>query len=150
MGCWGGEMQRNIDIETRGIAFYEITPRLNTWLKEIGAQEGLLTLMVRHTTASLLIQDNVDKTVQADLRAFFEKLVPAVSDPSSRDERHTYEGPDDMPSHVKAALLPVSLSIPVAEGRLLLGTWQGVYLFEHRGRPHRRHVALHFCGPCKA
>ena len=143
-------MQRNLDIETRGVAFYEITQRLNTWLKEIEASEGLLTLLVRHTTASLLIQDNVDKTVQADLRAFLEQLVPVPDDPSARDQRPTYERPNDMPSHVKAALLPVSLSIPVSEGRLLLGTWQGVYLFEHRARPHRRHVAVHYCGPCKA
>ncbi len=108
-----------------------------------GRAEGLLTLFVRHTSCSLVIQENADPDVQGDLKAFFARLVPPSDDPSMRWVTHTMEGPDDMPAHIKAALLPVSLSIPVAGGRMALGTWQGVYLFEHRTSPHRREVALH-------
>ncbi|MFV0334113.1 MAG: secondary thiamine-phosphate synthase enzyme YjbQ [Tropicimonas sp.] len=137
-------MQRLLDIETRGSGLYEFTPRLQAWLREIGAGDGLCTLLVRHTSASLLIQENADAEVQTDLRGFFERLVPPADHPSMRFLRHTHEGPDDMPAHIKSALLPVSLGIPVLEGRMMLGTWQGVYLFEHRARPHRRQIALHF------
>jgi secondary thiamine-phosphate synthase enzyme len=101
----------------------------------------LLTLFVRHTSCSLLIQENADHAVMGDLQAFFHKLVPPTSDPSMSYLRHTAEGPDDMPAHIKAALLPVSLSIPVVQGRVLLGTWQGIFLFEHRDAPHQRQVA---------
>nr|WP_229666004.1 secondary thiamine-phosphate synthase enzyme YjbQ [Wenxinia marina] len=104
--------------------------------------DGLLTLFVRHTSCSLVIQENADPEVQSDLAAFFETLVPPSDHPSMSYLQHTYEGPDDMPAHIKAALLPTSLSIPVLDGRLALGRWQGVYLFEHRRRPHRREVAV--------
>ncbi len=113
------------------------------WVRQTGQTTGLLTLFIRHTSCSLLIQENADPEVQDDLTAFFDRLVPPSSDPSMAYLRHTYEGPDDMPAHIKAALLPVSLSIPVSGGRPMLGTWQGVYLFEHRTAPHQRHVVAH-------
>jgi secondary thiamine-phosphate synthase enzyme len=137
-------MLHQIEIATRGPGLYEFTREAAGWLTGIGAEEGLLTLMVRHTSASILIQENADPEVQADLTAFFGRLVPPTSDPSMAYLTHTYEGPDDMPAHIKAALLPVSLSIPVTGGRMALGTWQGIYLMEHRDRPHRRQVALKF------
>ena len=95
---------------------------------------------MQHTSCSLLIQENADPEVQTDLSAFFERLVPAADDPSMSYLRHTYEGPDDMPDHIKAAMMPVSLQIPVIDGRLQLGTWQGIYLFEHRRRSHLRRI----------
>jgi secondary thiamine-phosphate synthase enzyme len=101
-----------------------------------------LTVFVRHTSCSLLIQENADPSVQLDLRAFFRRLVPPTTDPSMAYIVHRDEGPDDMPAHIKAALLPVSLSIPYAQGRLLLGTWQGLFLVEHRDRPHRREIVF--------
>lgn len=100
----------------------------------------MLHLFVQHTSASLLIQENADPEVQTDLTEFFHRLVPPTDHPSMSYLTHTYEGPDDMPAHIKAAMMPVSLSIPVMGGRLGLGTWQGVYLFEHRSRPHVRKV----------
>ena len=106
----------------------------------------MLTLFVRHTSCSLLIQENADPDVQTDLQAFLARLVPPSDDPSMTYLTHTMEGPDDMPAHIKAALLPVSLQIPVTGGRLALGTWQGIYLVEHRTRPHRREIAAHM-GP---
>jgi secondary thiamine-phosphate synthase enzyme len=108
-----------------------------------GIETGLLTVFVRHTSCSLLIQENADPDVRRDLDAFFARLVPPSDDPSMSWVTHTTEGPDDMPAHIKAALTAVSLSIPVADGRPLLGTWQGIYLFEHRDRPHRREIVLH-------
>ena len=142
----GGDigMQEIVELDTVGPGLYELTTDLAAWLQDIGAGDGLLTLLVRHTSASLSIQENADPEVQIDLQAYFERLVPSANDPSMRYLKHTYEGPDDMPAHIKAALLPVSLGIPVQNGRMMLGTWQGVYLFEHRHRPHRRQVALHF------
>ncbi len=137
-------MQRKLDVDTKGQGLYEVTARISAWLREIEAGDGLLTLLLRHTSASLLIQENADPEVQDDLKAFFERLVPPASHTAMSYLRHTYEGPDDMPAHIKAALMPVSLSIPVAAGAMQLGTWQGVYLFEHRARPHRRQVAMHF------
>ena len=104
---------------------------------------GVLTLFVQHTSCSLLIQENADPEVQTDLQNFFHRLVPPTTDPAMSYLTHTYEGPDDMPAHIKAALLPTHLSIPVTEGRLALGTWQGIFLFEHRTRPHTRRVAAH-------
>ncbi|NBD29393.1 MAG: YjbQ family protein [Alphaproteobacteria bacterium] len=101
---------------------------------------GVLTLFVQHTSCSLLIQENADPEVQTDLRNYFDRLVPPSDDPSMAYLTHTYEGPDDMPAHIKAAMMPVSLQIPVLDGRLALGTWQGIYLFEHRRRAHRRSV----------
>ncbi|NDR59602.1 secondary thiamine-phosphate synthase enzyme YjbQ [Aliiruegeria sabulilitoris] len=137
-------MPEILELDTIGTGLYEFTSDLAAWLGEIGAGDGVLTLLVRHTSASLLIQENADPEVQTDLQAFFERLVPPATDPSMKYLRHIYEGPDDMPAHIKAALLPVTLSIPVQDGQMMLGTWQGVYLFEHRHRPHRRQVALHF------
>ncbi|NNF91683.1 MAG: YjbQ family protein [Boseongicola sp.] len=127
-----------IRIETTGPGLYEFTDQL----EPLARGDGILTLLVRHTSASLVIQENADPDVQRDLFEFFQRLVPQGDDPSMTWLRHTLEGPDDMPAHIKAALLPVSLSIPVISGRLALGTWQGVYLFEHRARPHRREVAV--------
>lgn len=103
----------------------------------------MMTVFVRHTSCSLLIQENADPSVQTDLKAFFRRLVPPTTDPAMDFITHRDEGPDDMPAHIKAALLPVSLSVPFADRRLLLGTWQGIYLFEHRDSPHRREVVLH-------
>ena len=130
-------------IETRGPGLVEFTREAAAWVSEAGVSEGLLTLFVRHTSCSLAIQENADPDVRADLQAFFARLVPPADDPSQSWITHRDEGPDDMPAHIKAALLPVSLSIPVARGRMVLGTWQGIYLFEHRARPHRREVAAH-------
>ena len=131
-----------LTVKTEGPGLYEVTDTVAAH----AAGTGLLTLFVRHTSCSLLIQENADPSVQTDLRAFFERLVPPSDDPSMSYLTHTYEGPDDMPAHIKAALLPVSLSIPVSDGRLLLGTWQGIYLVEHRNRPHERQIALHMSG----
>ncbi|MGC3936449.1 secondary thiamine-phosphate synthase enzyme YjbQ [Roseobacter sp. EG26] len=137
-------MNCEIQITTSGPGLYEFTDRLRDRLE--GCGDGLVTLFIRHTSASLLIQENADADVQSDLRAFFDRLVPSSDDPKMAYLRHTYEGPDDMPAHIKAAMMPVSLSIPVRNGRALLGTWQGVYLFEHRARPHQRAVAVSFLG----
>ncbi|MEW2911335.1 secondary thiamine-phosphate synthase enzyme YjbQ [Leisingera sp. JC11] len=136
-------MQHDFTIPTRGQGLYEFTREVQAWVSATGFQDGLLTLFVRHTSCSLLIQENADPEVQGDLRAFFARLVPPSSDPSMAYLRHTYEGPDDMPAHIKAAIMPVSLSIPVRSGAPVLGTWQGIYLFEHRDAPHRRQVAAH-------
>ena len=130
-------MHTTFTISTSGQGLYEFTRDVAQWVEG----SGLLTLMVRHTSASLLIQENADPEVQSDLLAYFQRLVPPTTDPSMRYLTHTYEGPDDMPAHIKAALLPISLSIPVLDGKMRLGTWQGIYLFEHRDRPHRREVA---------
>ena len=130
-------------IDTRGPGLVEFTREAAAWVSDAGVSEGLLTLFVRHTSCSLAIQENADPDVRADLQAFFARLVPPADDPSQSWITHRDEGPDDMPAHIKAALLPVSLSIPVARGRMVLGTWQGIYLFEHRARPHRREVAAH-------
>ena len=129
-------MQTTLTIETRGPGLYEFTDRLRGWVQG----EGLLTLFIRHTSASLLIQENAAAEVQDDLLGFLDRLAPPADDPRMAWLRHRQEGPDDMPAHIKAALLPVSLSIPVIDGRMALGTWQGVYLVEHRARPHRREV----------
>ena len=139
-------MQTEFTIETRGAALYEFTRPVAEWLSGQGAQGGLLTLFVRHTSCSLLVQENADPEVCDDLAAFFHRLVPPSSDPSMSYLRHTYEGPDDMPAHIKAAMLPISLSIPVREGKMVLGTWQGIYLFEHRHAAHNRKVAAHLGG----
>ncbi len=135
-------MQDVFDITTTGQGLYEITGQVAGWLRSSG--DGLLTLLVRHTSASLLIQENADADVQRDLRAYFARLVPPADDPSMAYLSHVIEGPDDMPAHIKAAMLPVSLSIPVQGGRMMLGMWQGIYLFEHRDAPHRRQIAAHF------
>lgn len=136
------QVQRSFTISTAGQGLYEFTRDVTAWVAGQGG-DGLLTLFVRHTSCSLLIQENADPEVRTDLRNFFNRLVPPTTDPSMSYLTHTYEGPDDMPAHIKAALLPVSLQVPVAGGRLVLGTWQGIYLFEHRDAPHQRQVAAH-------
>lgn len=132
-------MHANFKIATHGPALYEFTRDVSRWV----TGTGLLTLLVRHTSCSLLIQENADPDVQRDLQAFFKRLVPPADHPSMNYLVHRDEGPDDMPAHIKAAMLPVSLSIPVVDGRMQLGTWQGIYLFEHRTAPHTRSVAAH-------
>lgn len=132
-------MNRTFEIATRGAGLYEVTETLAAWLR--GQGDGLLTLFVRHTSCSLLIQENADPSVQRDLAAFLARLIPPADDPAMAYLTHRAEGPDDMPAHLKAALLPVSLSIPVVAGRMQLGTWQGIYLWEHRALPHRRQIA---------
>jgi secondary thiamine-phosphate synthase enzyme len=129
-------------VSTRGRGFVDITGDLATWLQQSDAQDGLLTLFIRHTSASLLVQENADPTVRADLERVFAKLAPD-GDPQWE---HDAEGPDDMPAHVRAALTQSQLSVPVRAGRLQLGTWQAVYVWEHRQAPHRRELALHYLG----
>jgi secondary thiamine-phosphate synthase enzyme len=138
--------QTTLIIPTSGGGLYEFTDRAKTFVGDAGVGTGLLTVFVRHTSCSLLLQENADPDVRRDLDAFFRRLVPPSDDPSMRWVVHTTEGPDDMPAHIKAALTAVSLSIPVMSGRLALGTWQGLYLFEHRDRPHRREIVLHLGG----
>lgn len=135
------DVQKIFEIETTGPGLYEFTDSVVRACT--GQGDGLLTLFVRHTSCSLLIQENADPDVRSDLQEFFGRLVPHGNDPSMSWLSHALEGPDDMPAHIRAALLPVSLSIPVAAGRAMLGTWQGVYLFEHRDRPYRRQVVAH-------
>lgn len=140
--------QTVISISTRGQGLYEFTEAAQDFVRrhqgsEGGAGEGLLTVFVRHTSCSLIIQENADPDVRRDLKTFFSRLVPPAGDPEMRWVTHTTEGPDDMPAHIKAALTAVSLGIPVNGGRLMLGTWQGIYLFEHRDHPHVRQVVLH-------
>ena len=129
-------MTKVLTIQTNGSGLYEFTNSLHP----LAAGDGVLNLFVRHTSCSLLIQENADPEVKTDLHAFFHRLVPPTDDPAMAYLTHTYEGPDDMPAHIKAAMMPVSLSIPVISGALALGTWQGVYLFEHRRKPHDRQV----------
>lgn len=129
-------------IETHGRDLLEFTAEVDAWIKENQFRNGLLTLHLRHTSASLLIQENADPDVRRDLNAFFARLV-RDGDPLFL---HTAEGDDDMPAHIRTALTTVNLSIPVRDGRLALGTWQGIYLWEHRRRAHTRRVTLHFIG----
>ena len=136
-----GGMREEISVQTSGAGLFEITERVGALVR--GGGDGVLTLFVRHTSCSLVIQENADPDVMRDLDEFFRRLVPAGDDPSMNWLRHTAEGPDDMAAHIKAALLPVSLSIPVEAGRLMLGTWQGIYLFEHRDHAHTRRVVAH-------
>jgi secondary thiamine-phosphate synthase enzyme len=128
-------------VATRGKGFTEITGELGRWLESITAEDGLLTVFVRHTSASLTIQENADPNVRRDLLDALEALAP-----ERRTYAHQEEGPDDMPSHIKAMLTSVSLAIPVKEGRMALGTWQGIYVIEHRTSPHQRTVVLSFIG----
>jgi secondary thiamine-phosphate synthase enzyme len=129
-------------ISTRGRGLLEFTRELEKWIAENKFRDGLLTLHLQHTSASLLIQENADPDVRRDLESFFKRLVPD-GDPLFI---HTAEGDDDMPAHIRTALTTVNLSIPVRAGQLALGTWQGIYLWEHRTRGHARRVALHFIG----
>ena len=130
-------------LRTDGPGLYDFTDAVAAWLPR---QDGVLTLFVRHTSCSLVIQENADPDVQRDLMAWIDRLVPRADDPDMRYLRHRAEGPDDMPAHIKAAHLPVSLSIPVEAGRMALGTWQGIYLWEHRDAPHDRTVAARLSG----
>ena len=127
---------------TSGKGLYEITRAVVDWTGRQGVAIGLLTLFCRHTSASLLIQENADPTVQEDLARYFEAIAPESSTRYSHDD----EGPDDMPAHLRAALTSLHLAIPVENGRPVLGTWQGIYVFEHRARPHRRDIVLHLIG----
>jgi secondary thiamine-phosphate synthase enzyme len=131
-----------LQIATRGKGLYPFTQEVAKWVASTGVQNGLLTVFVQHTSASLVMQENADPDVVLDLADFFERLAPE-DDPHYR---HTTEGPDDMPAHIRAALTQTSISIPVIDGRMVLGTWQGVYLFEHRSAPYRRSVVLHLMG----
>jgi secondary thiamine-phosphate synthase enzyme len=130
-----------LTVDTRGKGFTEITRDLAGWLSAIAAKDGLLTVFVRHTSASLTIQENADPAVQRDLMTALELIAP-----EDRDYLHAEEGPDDMPSHIKSMVTSVSLGIPVMDGQMVLGTWQGVFLIEHRAAPHRRSIALSFTG----
>jgi secondary thiamine-phosphate synthase enzyme len=132
---------RLLDVPTPGQGLHEITAEVAAWVNEYELTTGLLTLFCRHTSASLVIQENADRNVRADLQDWVAQIAP-----ESRGYRHQDEGPDDMPAHLRTALTGVQLSIPLIERRLALGTWQGIYLFEHRRRPHRREVALHLMG----
>lgn len=125
---------------------HEFTSEVARFVHESGCAQGLLTLFVRHTSCSLLVQENADPDVRADLDEFFRRLVPRGDDPAMQWVRHGMEGPDDMPGHIKAALTATSLSIPVTDGRLVLGRWQGIFLFEHRDRGQSREVVLHLSG----
>ena len=133
------QASHQIEIATRAKGLYEFTREIQKWVDAQAPGTGLLTVFCQHTSASLVIQENADPDVRADLADFFERLVPA----DTKMYRHTLEGPDDMTSHIRSALTATHLSIPIHEGRLALGTWQGVYLFEHRVAPHRRGVILH-------
>jgi secondary thiamine-phosphate synthase enzyme len=134
--------QHRLRVATDGPGLYEITAEVVTWVARQGISRGLLTVFLPHTSASLLIQENADPDVRADLERYFDRLVPE----GARLYRHAAEGPDDMPAHIKAALTQVQLSIPVEDQRLGLGTWQGIYLFEHRRAPHARQVSLTLIG----
>lgn len=132
-----------IEVGTRGRGLVDITSRVCRWSGNQGIATGLLTIWCRHTSASLLVQENASPDVRADLEAFLGRLVP---DGGDGRYRHEEEGPDDMPAHIRAALTQTQLSVPVDEGRLVLGTWQGIYLYEHRTSPHRRELVLHLIG----
>ena len=131
-----------LKLATDGRGLYDFTDEVEAWITKGSFENGLVTLHLRHTSASLLIQENADPDVRADLERFFKRLVPDGDSIFS----HTCEGPDDMPAHIRTALTTVNLSLPLREGRLVLGTWQGIYLWEHRRAPHLRSVALHFIG----
>jgi secondary thiamine-phosphate synthase enzyme len=131
-----------LKIDTSGRGLYDFTDEVAAWIAKGDFRNGLVTLHLRHTSASLLIQENADLDVRADLERFFKRLVPD----GDKIFSHTCEGPDDMPAHIRTALTTVNLSLPLCDGRLALGTWQGIYLWEHRHAPHSRSVAIHFIG----
>ena len=136
------QFNTSLTFETRGRGMLDVTRPVADWVAESGLATGLLTVFLRHTSASLVIQENADPDVRGDLDRFFARLIPD----GDALFRHRDEGADDMPAHVRAALTAVQLSIPLSDGRLALGTWQGIYLWEHRLRPHRREVVLHLLG----
>lgn len=131
-------MQTRFTVQTNGPGLYEFTRDVAGWVRGT----GLLTLMIQHTSASLVIQENADPEVQTDLQNFFARLVPPTTDPSMAYLTHTYEGPDDMPAHIKASMMGSSVQVPIHKGRLQLGTWQGIYLCEHRDRGGQRRLVL--------
>jgi secondary thiamine-phosphate synthase enzyme len=131
-----------VEVRTRGKGLYEVTADVERWVGAQGMKTGLLTVFCRHTSASLVIQENADPDVQTDLETYFERIVPE----DRQAYVHTMEGADDMPAHIRSALTGVNLSIPLIGGRLALGTWQGVYVFEHRRMAHTRSIALHLIG----
>ena len=133
------QLSHKISVKTNGRRLYDITPQVVTWAKNSGLKMGLLTLYVQHTSASILINENYDSDVLVDIESFFARLVPD----GDRLFIHTSEGPDDMPAHVRSALTQTSISIPFVEGKVALGTWQGIFLYEHRLAPHSRNVILH-------
>ena len=134
--------QEVLDVKTGGRGLTNITARVGEAVRASGIEAGLCVVFIQHTSASLVIQENADRAVRHDLEAFFRRLVPA----DGGLYRHQEEGPDDMPAHIKAALTQTQMAIPLQRGQLMLGTWQGIYLFEHRSRPHRRQLALHLLG----
>ena len=136
------QFTHRVEIQSRGKGLYELTREVAAWVKSCAVQTGLLTIFVQHTSASLVIQENADPDVRADLSEFFER----VASEEAPWYRHTVEGPDDMPAHIRAALTQTDLSVPVVSEKMALGTWQGIYLFEHRTHPHRRTVVLHLSG----
>jgi secondary thiamine-phosphate synthase enzyme len=136
------QAQGELRVDTRAKGLYEITREVRKWVGSQQIESGLLTVFIQHTSASLLIQENADPDVRRDLHEFFERLVPE----NTPWFRHTTEGSDDMPSHIRAALTSAQLSIPVRDGQLALGAWQGIYVFEHRSAPQLRHVLLHIVG----
>jgi secondary thiamine-phosphate synthase enzyme len=140
--AWMRQALKTLKIQTRGRGLAEITPQVRSWVEEGGMTDGLLTLFIRHTSASLLIQENADPDVQADLERFLARLVPD-GDPLFE---HTAEGRDDMPAHVRTALTQTHLAVPLHQGTLMLGTWQGIYVYEHRRQGHLREVVLHLNG----
>jgi secondary thiamine-phosphate synthase enzyme len=136
------QLTRTLSVNTHGRRLYDITGEIKTWAQSGGMSAGLLTLYIQHTSASLLINENYDPDVVGDLERFFARLAPD-GDPLFE---HTVEGPDDMPAHVRTALTQVNLSIPLVDGKLALGTWQGIFLYEHRHQPYTRHVVMHLIG----
>ena len=136
------QFSKRLEIQTRGKGLYEISDKVVAWVRETGLKTGLLTAFIQHTSASLTIQENADPDVIADLNDHFSRLAPE----DNELYRHTMEGPDDMPAHIRATLTDTQLSIPVLDGQPALGTWQGIYVFEHRKAPHRRKVVLHILG----
>jgi len=135
------QISHTLNTDTDGPGLYEVTAAVSNWCQQQGMVDGLLTLFIQHTSASLTIQENADPDVCHDLQNFFTRIAP-----QNGPYRHTCEGPDDMPAHIRTALTQTQLTIPLREGRLALGTWQGIYVFEHRDRRHRRRVAVHLMG----
>jgi secondary thiamine-phosphate synthase enzyme len=136
------QFTNRLEIKTKGKGLYEISDEVVAWVRQTELKTGLLTAFIQHTSASLTIQENADPDVIADLNDHFSRLAPE----DNKLYRHTVEGPDDMPAHIRAALTDTQLSIPVVDGQPVLGTWQGIYVFEHRASPHRRKVVLHILG----
>ena len=136
------QVAHRLTVSTAGPGLYDVTEKLTAWVKEGEIRDGLLTVFIQHTSASLTVQENADPDVLRDLESFLRRVVPE----DDRLYRHTTEGPDDMPAHIRAALTATQLSIPVVDGELALGTWQAVYVFEHRAHGHARELVLHLAG----